>query len=559
MLTGLLLAVVAALASTALLGLAGWFIVRSAQSGLATTSPFSWFYPSAGVEALAVVRTTARYGERLSTHRATLDLLARVRTRLFSAASRLPAARMRGLRSGALLDRVHADVDTLDGAILSVAVPGVVCGVVAVGGVAVLAIVRPVFGIAGGVVLLLALAADLGISLGSRRLGERLAAQRSAAAARLVEAMDGRAELASFGAVGLAARELRERFDALAVPRRNLTAREAAGTAVIAVGRVIALGCVLAVGTGLWGRPVDPAVLAFVVLVTAALFDAATGLGSAGQAFAEARVAWRRLREVAAVGFTRPTDTDPDTDADTDADTVAEAVPGGDLTLRDLVAGYGGTPAVEITSLDLPRGTFAVLTGPSGAGKSTLLSVLAGELAPTSGSAKFGEFELPVLDYPRRVATVTLVEQDSGILSGTVADNLRLARPDATADELAQALEVAALSGAVELSTEVGPAGAHLSGGQRRRLAIAQAYLRRPRLLLLDEPSEGLDATTARVVLANLRAALPHTTIIAAIHDRTFAHLPLVPDTAISLRPDSDANFAVSDCSISTATGHPTP
>jgi ATP-binding cassette subfamily C protein CydC len=81
---GLLLAMTAAVASAALMGLAGWFIVRSAQTGLSSTSRFSWLYPSAGVEALAVIRTAARYGERLSTHRSTLELLARVRTRLFA-------------------------------------------------------------------------------------------------------------------------------------------------------------------------------------------------------------------------------------------------------------------------------------------------------------------------------------------------------------------------------------------------------------------------------------------------------------------------------------------
>src|SRR5882757_5452227 len=84
---GLLLAVTAAGASIALMGLAGWFIVRCAQTGLSTTSRFSWLYPSAGVEALAVARTAARYGERVSTHRSTLELLAQVRTRLFASAT----------------------------------------------------------------------------------------------------------------------------------------------------------------------------------------------------------------------------------------------------------------------------------------------------------------------------------------------------------------------------------------------------------------------------------------------------------------------------------------
>jgi ATP-binding cassette subfamily C protein CydC len=124
------------------------------------------------------------------------------------------------------------------------------------------------------------------------------------------------------------------------------------------------------------------------------------------------------------------------------------------------------------------------------------------------------------LSYEQRSSYLTIVEADSGLLSGTIEDNLRLARPEATEAELEDALHVAVLSGFVQRSTDVGPAGSFLSGGQRRRLALAQAYLRRPSLLLLDEPTEGLDDATAVQVLANLRAALPEATIVAAIHGR---------------------------------------
>jgi ATP-binding cassette subfamily C protein CydC len=130
---------------------------------------------------------------------------------------------------------------------------------------------------------------------------------------------------------------------------------------------------------------------------------------------------------------------------------------------------------------------------------------------------------------------MTLVEQDSQLLSGTIADNLRVARPDATPDELRAAMKVAVLAGHVDLAAQLGPGGEGLSGGQRRRLSVAQAYLRRPGLLLLDEPTEGLDHHTAGALLENLRSALPGTTIIAAIHDRTLDHLPVLADATVRL------------------------
>jgi ATP-binding cassette subfamily C protein CydC len=96
-------------------------------------------------------------------------------------------------------------------------------------------------------------------------------------------------------------------------------------------------------------------------------------------------------------------------------------------------------------------------------------------------------------------------------------------------------MKVAVLAGQVELGARVGPGGEGLSGGQRRRVGVAQAYLRRPGLLLLDEPTEGLDRHTARALLDNLRSALPGTTVIAAIHDRTLNHLAVPADATVRL------------------------
>ena len=132
------LAILAAAASAALMGLAGWLIVRSAQTGLSATSTFSWIYPAAGVEALAVVRTAARYGERLTTHGATLQMLARLRARVFASATRMAPRQLRRFHSGDLLDRVQADIDSLDRVVLAVAVPAVVAAIVGASGLAVL-------------------------------------------------------------------------------------------------------------------------------------------------------------------------------------------------------------------------------------------------------------------------------------------------------------------------------------------------------------------------------------------------------------------------------------
>jgi ATP-binding cassette subfamily C protein CydC len=528
---GLALAILAAAASAALMGLAGWLIVRSAQTGLSVTSTFSWIYPAAGVEALAVVRTAARYGERLTTHGATLQLLARLRARVFASATRMTLRRLHRFHSGDLLDRVQSDIDSLDRIVLAVAVPAVVAAIIGASGLAVLALIRPAFAVVTGLALAVALTGDLVAGRRGRRAGGNLARARAAARARLVEVLDGRMEIATYGAGPRALAELSERFGATDAPRRRWSAREGAGQLGTDLAAAGAVAAVLATGAGLGARPLSPAILAFAALLTMTMFEVAGSLAAAGPAAGQALAAWRRLTEMTGLGA-RDGPAAPEAPRQVPE---SGAWARGDITLRGLIAGMGDEPALWIDQLDLPGGGFAVLTGASGAGKSTLLRVLSGALPPMAGTVRIGGTDPHGLGYEDLVTGVTFMEQDSRLLSGTVADNLRLARPDATADELRGAMKVAVLAGHVDLASQLGPGGEGLSGGQRRRLGVAQAYLRSPGLLLLDEPTEGLDHHTARALLDNLRSALPGTTIIVAIHDRTLDHLPVPADATVRL------------------------
>ena len=529
---GLMLAILAAAASAALMALSGWLIVRSAQTGLSVTSTFSWIFPAAGVEALAAVRTAARYGERLTTHGATLQVLARLRARVFASATRMAPRQLRRFHSGDLLDRVQADIDSLDRVVLAVAVPTVVAAIAGAACLAVLALIRPAFAVVTGLGIAVTLAGDLAAGRRGRRAGGELARARAAARARLVEVLDGRLEIATYGAGPRALAELSERFRATDAPRRRWSAREGAGLLGTDLATAVAVAAVLANGAGLGARPLSPAILAFAALLTMTMFEVAGSLAAAGPAAGQALAAWRRLNEMTGLG-TRQAPADQAAQRPRALGSAAWAR--GDIEVRALVAGMGDDPALWIGGLDLPDGGFTVLTGASGAGKSTLLRVLAGALPPMAGTVRIGGTFLHRLGYEDLVAGITLVEQDSRLLSGTVAENLHLARPDAGADELREAMEVAVLAGQVDLATQLGPGGEGLSGGQRRRLSVAQAYLRRPGVLLLDEPTEGLDHHMARALLENLRSALPGTTIIAAIHDRTLDFLPLPADATVRL------------------------
>lgn len=167
-------------------------------------------------------------------------------------------------------------------------------------------------------------------------------------------------------------------------------------------------------------------------------------------------------------------------------------------------------------------GETVALTGASGSGKSTLLLAIAG-LHPVAG----GQILIlgsPVQDWPEPALRqyVTLVSQRHALMAGSVAEALRLADPDATEAQMMAVLEAVCLAPVIAgrggLALQIGPRGEGLSGGEGRRLALARALLRKPRLLLLDEPTEGLDEATAALVLQGIRRMLPDAAILMASH-----------------------------------------
>jgi ATP-binding cassette subfamily C protein CydD len=198
------------------------------------------------------------------------------------------------------------------------------------------------------------------------------------------------------------------------------------------------------------------------------------------------------------------------------------------LNLYDVTVRYPGRdePALDGFDLELRPGEVVALTGPSGAGKSTVLAVLLGFVEPErgvviAGGSAVDEFEPTV--WRRQFAWVP---QRPGLRLGTVADNVRLGRPDASDDDLRLAL-IGAGAGELELDKAVGEQGQLLSGGQQRRVALARALVTDAPVLLLDEPTAGLDADAEAAVINGLRAGgrtvlmVAHRPALIAAADRT--------------------------------------
>ncbi|MET8693765.1 thiol reductant ABC exporter subunit CydD [Streptomyces bauhiniae] len=200
-------------------------------------------------------------------------------------------------------------------------------------------------------------------------------------------------------------------------------------------------------------------------------------------------------------------------------------VPVGSLAFDSVTVRYPGRSADAVTdvSFSVDPGETVALIGPSGAGKSTLLSVLLGFVRPTGGQVRVGGADLADLDLAEWRSRIAWVPQRPHLYAGTIAENVRLARPDADDTAVRQAL---ADAGALEFvdalpagaDTVLGEDGAGLSAGQRQRLALARAFLADRPVLLLDEPTAALDGATEADVVAAVRRLAVGRTVLLVVH-----------------------------------------
>jgi len=464
------------LLGAALLGLAGWFIAASAVAGLAVISTFSFLFPSAEVQALAWGRTLARYGERILTHQATLDLVGSLRTNLFARALLLPRDRAAELRSSELLGRITVDSDAVENLLLRACFPliAAVAALIGVGGFFV--VIAPVLAVT--VVAGMLLTGCLLVGLAHWQAGEpsrNVISARAEARQRLIETIDGLAELRSLGAEQHAVTDAAEQLERLSVGRRRIASLTAGGHNFGNLLADMTLLAVILVASGLiGGRELSAPEFVAVCLVAVVAFEPIVGLFAAITALAKARAAALRLADLL-----------PN-----------EPAPG---TLAQLAP----TSRVDLTRALTP-GNTVLITGPSGSGKTTILRDIANQLS---------------------AAGVTFVAHDAHVFDTTIRENLMLADPAAGEPALWHALAATALDHTVRgfpagLDTPVGVDARNLSGGQRRRLSVAQGLLRRSRVLLLDEPTEGLDSLTANRLLRGVREYDVTTTLVIALHDR---------------------------------------
>ncbi len=519
MLGGALLSLLTILANFGLMTLSGWFLASAALAGLggwATLNQYNFFLPAAGVRAFATTRVISRWLERIVTHEATFRLLSRLRVWFYTRIEPLAPAGLQGYRSGDILSRLVADIDTLNNFYLRVFTPFLVAGLATLLMAGFFALYAWSVGLA-----LFVLLALTGLLL--PLLSERLGAGSSREVTRLqaemrtqvIDALQGMGEILTANAAERVQGRFLQENAALLERQRRLAGVAGIGTAGMSFMANLTLWVILLLAIPLVARHTLPhAELPMFALGTMAAFEAVLALPLAFQFLGQTREAARRIFEVA--------DTPPAFHEAVDAVPAPEHF---DIEIQGLHLRYPTAREDALRGLDLRigQGQRVAILGATGAGKSSIANLLLRFYDYQSGSARLGGRELR--DYPgdQLRQYFALLSQRSHLFHSTIRDNLLLAKGDAEEEELWAALRQAQLADFVEglpqgLDNIIGEGGVNLSGGQARRIAIARAVLKDSPILILDEPSEGLDAVTEAKFLQDLRALMQGRTVIYITH-----------------------------------------
>ncbi|MEZ8655286.1 cysteine/glutathione ABC transporter ATP-binding protein/permease CydC [Vibrio splendidus] len=511
---GMLLAFATLSASIGLLTLSGWFISASAVAGLTIArETFNYMLPGGGVRGLAMSRTAGRWGERVVSHNATFKLLTDLRIFFFKKLAPLIPGRISNLRDADLLNRLVADVDAMDHVYLRLVSP------VTVG----------MFGIFFLTLFLMWFDSSLGLILGSillimllvwpilfyklgKRNGGELTQNKADLRVTTLDWIEGYSELTLFGAEERyrnAILETQSKLMANQFVNANLTGMASAAL-MLFNGLTLVLMLWLA-ADGVGGNAPDP-FIALMAFATMASFELLMPIAGAFQHLGQTLSSARRLNEVIL--------SEPEVQFAEEKLDINKPL---DITFSNVTFNYPDSERSVLNAVDLtiPATHKVAIVGQTGSGKSTLIQLLTRYWDPKKGYISIAGIELTQWNESQLRESISVVSQRVDILNGTLRDNLLIARPEATDDHLANILKDVGLEKLLEnnaLDSWLGDGGRQLSGGEKRRIGIARAILHDAPILLLDEPTEGLDKQTEHSIMTLFEKHFEGKTVIFITH-----------------------------------------
>ena len=495
-----------------LMSLAGYVISRAAEH----PPILSLTVAIVAVRACGIGKPVARYFERLERHDLAFHVLARMRVGFYRKIEPLVPGRLPEFRRGDLLAAMVGDIDALQNLFLLGVSPPLVA--IVAGGISV-AIAAAFLPSAGLILAVGLLAGGIGIpalaALVSRRAGARQSAAQGELTAELVDLLRGAPELAVLGADERAVEAVRAVDEELVhLARRDaLVSGLLEGLSVAVAGLTVAGVLVICASATVAGT-LDRVMVASLALLAMASFEAVTPLPAAARVLSATIASGRRLL---AITSHAPAVVDPPRPADPPRDPT--------VTLEQVGFGYADGESWELLDVNLriAPGRTTALVGRSGAGKSTIAALMVRFLDPDAGRIAVGGTDARTLRQDDVRSFVTLDAQDAYLFSTTIRENIRLAKPSADEDAIERALRraqiwdwIASLPDGAD--TYVGEEGTLVSGGERRRIALARTFLADAPIVVLDEPTAHLDPETAERLVDDALNATEGRTVLLITH-----------------------------------------
>ena len=513
---GLVLMILGLGSSMGLLTVSGWFLAATAIAGLGTL--FNFFYPSASVRGLAIGRTVMRYFEKIVTHDATFRILSKLRVQVFEKIIPLSPAVLNRYRNSDLLNRLVSDVDTLDSLYLRLLAPFFTAAFVIIAMTIGLSFVNIPLALGLGLFLLILLMIipTVFYRLG-QEFGERLIQARATYRTQFLEFIQAQAELLLFNAED----KLKEKMSVTEKTWQEDQAKEAKLSG-FSTALVLFLNGLLISGMLWFASNADfgtdeyhTAYIALFTFAALAAFEIIMPLGAAflhiGQVIAAAERVTEIIEQKPLVEF----------NGNEEFETKVRLI-----SAKDLSFSYPGqeTLVLKNLTLDLEQGQKIAILGKTGSGKSSLLQLLVRNYDANQGELLLAEKPISAYSEETLRQQICFLTQRVHVFSDTLRQNLQFASTDEISDEkMIEVLHQVGLRKLLEqegkgLNLWLGDGGRPLSGGEQRRLGLARILLNNAPILLLDEPTEGLDRETERHILRLILQHAENKTLIMVTH-----------------------------------------
>lgn len=522
---GLFLSCLAALSNFGLLFLSGWLITSAAVAGLAGVAyaqVFNIMLPAAGVRFFAMARILSRYLERVITHDGAFRLTSALRTAVYAFLIPQTPSGLMDKRGGDILGQFVSDTESVSAYYTDAAVPfgrAFCCAIIFIG---LFFYFLPIAGIILFVSLVLAgILVPVITYYISYSILKQMRHTKSIMQANLAEMLQNLGELLTLNVAEVSLNKVKQDQLDIDYGKLKLDFIESAARSIISTIMMAAVLFILIHSVEAYqNNLLTAAEIPMLILGIMAAFDVVLPLPAACHARIKADIAEKHLQA----------------SCDSSQEHIKKSLlpkPPYDLVIDQVSFSYPSQPHIILdqASLTIKQGEHVALIGASGVGKSSVINMLFSFYTLQSGNIFFGGNDIKEISTTTLSTFVTVISQDFHLFSGTIKENLKLINPNVEDEEIYEALKTVQLEDFMHnlsqgIDTFIGNEGLRLSGGQARRLAIAQGLLRDTPWLILDEPTDGLDQQTEYALIQALVKKYTNKTIMIITHKKEI--LPLM-------------------------------